>query len=285
MSYLLYSGCTVPARLNAYELAVRRILKVLGVDLIDFKEANCCGLPARGFSMKMQTAMATRVLSLAEKEGLNILVLCNGCLSSLAKTKKLLKEDEKLRSEVDRILSEVGLEFKGSVEVKHLVHVLHTDAGVEKIASFVSRPFSNLKFAVQYGCHLLYPSDVIAFENPEFPTSLDKLVECTGAKSERYKGKNRCCGAPLLPFDEKIAYSMGREKIMNTSAVEVDGIVTVCPFCHIMLESVQLVKERRRELPIILYPQLLGLAMGFGVKSLGLNLLKISCEPILEKLG
>ncbi|MHA2433823.1 MAG: heterodisulfide reductase-related iron-sulfur binding cluster, partial [Candidatus Thorarchaeota archaeon] len=41
--YFLYAGCTTPVRLPAYEAATKAVLKNLGIELHDLKDANCCG--------------------------------------------------------------------------------------------------------------------------------------------------------------------------------------------------------------------------------------------------
>jgi heterodisulfide reductase subunit B len=265
-----------------YELAVRKVAKVLGIELVDIKDGNCCGLPIEGLNEYMALALAARVLCLAERESLDIAVLCNGCLGSLVKTNKLLKEDSMLRNKLNEVLRETGLEFKGNVKVKHFARILYEDVGVEKIRDLIERSLSDLKIAVQYGCHILHPSDVVLFDHPEFPSTLDELVECLGAKTVTYRGKTRCCGGPILSINEELALKIGKEKINNIADAQVDAIVTICPFCHLMLELTQL--RGGYNMPVLFYPQLLGLALGYGSRSLGLYQHKIDVTSLLNKV-
>ena len=71
-------------------------------------------------------------MELAEKEGLNILTLCPGCAGTLRKVNRILKEDKTQRDMVNSHLKEADLEFKGTVETKHLLQLLKEDVGIEK---------------------------------------------------------------------------------------------------------------------------------------------------------
>jgi len=46
---------------------------------------------------------------IVEREGLNIMTLCNGCFGTLNKTNKLLKKDN-VREEINKYLKEIGME-------------------------------------------------------------------------------------------------------------------------------------------------------------------------------
>ena len=95
--------------------------------------------------------LAAKNLALAEQHGLNILTLCPGCAGSLKKTNKILKEDKALKEQINCHLKEVGLEFKGTIEVKHLLQLLKEDVGVEKFKASVTKPLTMLKVAEHNG--------------------------------------------------------------------------------------------------------------------------------------
>jgi len=285
MRYLFFTGCTIPARLNAYELSARKVADKLDIKLSISQETNCCGYPIESIDRKMAIVLAARILCVAEKQNLQIMTLCNGCFVTLATTNKLLKENATLREEINSILNDVDMEFQGTTEVKHIIRVLYEDVGVNKIASKIERPLKGLKVATHYGCHLLRPSEVIHLDNPEFPTSLDELVKCTGAEIVPYRGKTHCCGGPLLSVNEKLAFQIGKNKLENIAKSGAMAIVTACPFCHVMLDTGQFAIEGEYNIPVLLCTQLLGLALGFGAKSLGLNENKVPVTPVIEQLA
>ena len=48
--------------------------------------------------------------------------------------------------------------------------------------------------ACYYGCLLVRPPEVMKFDDPENPTSLDRLVTAMGGESLDWPGKVDCCG-------------------------------------------------------------------------------------------
>ncbi|MEM3041799.1 MAG: CoB--CoM heterodisulfide reductase iron-sulfur subunit B family protein, partial [Nitrososphaerota archaeon] len=202
--YLFYLGCVIPYRVASYEISARKTLEKLGVELVEMPEFNCCGLPIDPVDHKTMMILAARNLALAEKEGLNILTLCSGCASTLRKVNKMLKEDKALREEINGFLEKAGLEFKGNIEVKHLVQALIEDAGLEKIKSTVVKPLAMLKVAEHNGCHVLRPRKFMGFDDPEDPKLLKNLIEATGAECLDYLDETECCGAPIIGVNDRI---------------------------------------------------------------------------------
>lgn len=188
--YALFLGCTIPARQPNYELSARKALAKLGIELVDLANMTCCAPPpVQSIDLETGLSMAAYNICLAEEADLNMVTLCTGCFESLAMTNAMLKENEKLREKVNRILSKAGKEFQGSKEVKHYLQVLKDDVGVEHIKQSVSKPLGNLKVASFSGCHLLRPSELLKFDDPERPRIFDDLIEALGAKSIEYRNK------------------------------------------------------------------------------------------------
>lgn len=290
MSYALFLGCTIPAREPSYELSVRRVFKDLGLNLVDMNGAICCApMPIESLDFKTSLTMAAYNLCLAEEDDLDLVTLCNGCYQVLSKTNNLLKNNEKLKTEVDKVIAEVGKKFRGTVNVKDYLQVLYHDLGPKKIRKSVSKSLDGLKVAVFYGCHVLKPSNVLMFDDPERPRLLDDLVELTGAKSVQYLHKTRCCGGLLRGVSDNVANKLAREKLFNFSQAQPDCIVTVCPFCFLQLDIGQLsIRRQFKEsynIPVLHFPELLGLAMGIKSDELGLHTHRISTESLLRKIN
>jgi len=69
----------------------------------------------------------------------------------------------------------------------------------------------------------------------------------------------------------------------------VDCIVNVCSFCHLQYEASQAqlnkeLEEKKYQIPVIYYTQLLGLAMGLNPSELGLDVHMIDTQPLLDKI-
>jgi heterodisulfide reductase subunit B len=287
--YLIFLGCAIPYRVSAYEISARKVLQELGVELVEMPEFNCCGLPLDPVSHETMLILAARNLALAEQKGLNILTLCPGCAGTLKKVNKILKEDKALKEEINGHLKESGLEFKGTIVTKHILQVLMEDVGLEKIKDRVVKPLTMLKVAEHVGCHLLRPKDYIGFDDPENPQTLKKLIEITGATSLDYTNKTECCGAPSVGVSDKVALQLARDKLNNVKIVEAQALITICPFCHIMFDTNELRIERifnkTYGIPILHYPQLLGLAMGLAPEELAFNELRVDTSKLLQVIN
>jgi heterodisulfide reductase subunit B len=288
MKYSYYLGCQVPTRLSYCDLAVRSVTRALGIELLDLEDAGCCGYPIRFISSEANLVLSARILALAEREGLDLMVLCNSCYSSLLKAKHLLDEDATFAKRVERLLSTAGLHYSGNIEVKDILEVFYFEYGIENLRSLVQRELKGLKVAVHYGCHLLRPSKLLKFDNAENPKILDELVEITSADSIYWPLKLWCCGCPTLPIDQKLALGLARKKIEDAIDAGAHCIVTTCPSCQISFDIMQPVIERifneGYHLPVLYYPQLLGLAMGMNQKALGLTLNRVSTKMLVQSV-
>lgn len=287
--YLMFLGCAIPYRVSAYEISSRKILQKLGVELVEMPEFNCCGLPLDPVSHETMLILAARNLALAEQKGLNILTLCPGCAGTLKKVNKTLKKDKALREEINSHLKESGLEFKGTIEAKHIMQVLIEDVGIEKIKDAVVKPLTMLKVTEHNGCHILRPKEFIGFDDPEDPKTLKNLIEATGATCLDYMDETECCGAPSVGVNDKIALQLARDKLNHIKSVGAQALITICPFCHIMYDTNELRIEKMFNetygVPVLHYPQLLGLAMGIPPEELAFNDLRVDASKIIEQVA
>jgi heterodisulfide reductase subunit B len=134
------------------------------------------------------------------------------------------------------------------------------------------------------------PSGVFErFDDPEHPVTFDELIRATGAEAVAYADKLRCCGGGLLAIDEKVALSLGRAKLEDLKKAGAEAMALMCPFCSVMYDDNQKKIETTFEadfaLPVLYYPQLLGLALGIEPKALGLNMNRVKTKPLLAKLA
>jgi heterodisulfide reductase subunit B len=288
MKYALFLGCTIPARSRNYELASRKVAERLGLTFVDLESFICCGFPVRSASIDSSTLLGAYNLALAQKEGLDVCTLCSSCTSALTETAHRLDHDESAREAVNRDLDRLGLRYEGGTRVRHFARVLFEEVGKEEIAGQVRKPLDGLRIAAHYGCHYLKPSEIYGgFDDPENPRTLDELVALTGAVPVDYKDKKRCCGGPVLPVDEGTSMAVAREKLEDIKAAGAEAVTLVCPFCSVMYDSNQKSIESAFEaeygLPVLYLPQVLGIAMGFERKELGLNMNVVKTKALLSR--
>jgi heterodisulfide reductase subunit B len=271
-------------------LSARKTLAKLGVELVDLDNFTCCcPPPIQSINLETSQAVAAYNICLAEEAGLDIVALCNGCFESLAMANAALKKDKKLKAKINKILAEVGKEFKGTIEVKHYLQVLIDDIGVEGIKASVIKPLNTLKVAPFYGCHSLRPSELLEFDDPERPHILEDLIEALGAESVEYRDKLKCCGGLLRGVSDDLALDLAREKLVNTTKAGAECIATLCPFCFVALDIGQLqVKSKFNEvydIPILHYSELLALALGVAPEELSLRSHRVKTDKVIEKIA
>ena len=288
LKYMLFLGCVIPYRIGSYEISARKVAEKLVIELVEMPEYNCCGLPLDPVSHDLMLTLATRNLCLAEQKNLPIMTLCTGCAGTLRKVNKTLQEDKKMREKVNGYMKEIGLEFKGTTKVSHIIQVLVEDVGFERIKDTIERPLTNLKVAEHNGCHVLRPAKYIGFDDPENPVMLKRLIETTGATCLDYMDETECCGAPIIGVNDQIPLQLAREKLDHIRAVGAQAMITVCPFCHMMYDTNQPRIERTFNetfgIPVLHYTQLLGLAMGFSPEELAIDQLRVNASKILNQL-
>jgi heterodisulfide reductase subunit B len=289
MKYALFLGCTVPVRALNYELSARKVAHKLGIELVDINDFSCCGFPVKSVDRDTFLLMAAKNLSLAEEKDLDLVSLCSACTSILTEANKELKEEESLRKKINNKLSVLGRKYEGKIEVKHFTRVLYEDVGLEKIRENLKVDLSKFSFAAHYGCHYLKPSGIYEdFDDVENPKTLDELIEVTGAKSVLYEDKKSCCGGGILGINEMTALKVAKNKLDHIKSTKADAICLICPFCSIMYEGSQKKIEKQFEveynLPVLYYPQILGLALGISPEELGFKLNRIKPREMLAKL-
>ncbi len=287
----LFLGCIVPNRYPGIEKATKLCLEKLGIDAADLPGASCCPAPGvfKSFDKATWLALASRNIILSEKLGRDILTVCNGCYGSLADANLELKRDPELRECTNRCLREIGMEFKGTVEVRHIIEFLYKELGPQKLKEYITTPL-DLKVALHYGCHLIKPSRDRKLGETNAPVFFDELVEATGAKSIDYTDKMMCCGAGGGVRSAHAAESleMLEHKLACIQQAGVDCIVNACPFCHLQFDRGQLAVNEKfgtdYSIPVLHYSQLLGLALGFSPYELGIEQNAVQNIEFLAKI-
>jgi len=270
--YAFFLGCIAPLRYPGVEKSTRVVCEKLGIEIVDLTDASCCPAPGviRAFSKATWLAAAARNLALAEKMGLPIVTICNGCYGSLFEAAHELNNNKEELAEVNKVLAEIGMEYKGTTKVYHFAEVLYREVGIDAIKAKISKPL-DYKVATFYGCHFLKPSSIKNLDDPENAHILDDLVEATGAQSLPRKQKMLCCGAGggLKAAFGDVAKEFTKTNLENMTASGAQYIVDVCPFCHLQFDTVQ--GDLGYSIPVLHLSQLYGIAMGMTEEELGLS--------------
>ena len=84
--------------------------------------------------------------------------------------------------------------YEGETNVLHYLEVLRDRVGFDELKKKVVKPLTGRKIGAYYGCLLLRPSSVLAFDDPENPTIIEDFIRAIGAEPVIYGYRNECCG-------------------------------------------------------------------------------------------
>jgi succinate dehydrogenase / fumarate reductase cytochrome b subunit len=274
--YAYYQSCINESMTREVDRAIELWQKDLGIEMVKLHESACCGGSNLDYvSPKHFALVNARNIAYAEKMGTDLVVSCNTCLMTIRSAKKKLDESPELREEVNEILRNEGLEYKGTSQVRHLLWVLIDDVGLDVIRTKVRSPIGNRRIAPFYGCHILRPSTVLGRDNPLDPTSLDQLLDALGGSTIAYEHKNRCCGFHTLLVAEEESLRVAAEALKEAMDEKADCIVTPCPLCHTVLDGYQskALKKNglRGSIPVLHLSEIVGLALGYSERQLGIK--------------
>ena len=274
--YAYYQSCINESMTKEVDRSIELWQHDLGIEMVKLHESTCCGGSNLDYvSPKHFALVNARNIAAAEKLGLDLVVSCNTCLMTIRSAKKKLDESEELRNEVNEILRNEGLEYRGTSDVRHLLWVLIDDVGLDTIREKVTVPLTKLRIAPFYGCHILRPSSVLGKDNPMEPTSLDQLLEALGGKTIHYEHKNRCCGFHTLLVAEEESLNVAAEALQEAMDEKADCIVTPCPLCHTVLDGYQAKALKKSgshgSIPVYHLSEVVGLALGFTERQLGIR--------------
>ncbi|MBD3235911.1 MAG: hypothetical protein GF330_04345, partial [Candidatus Eisenbacteria bacterium] len=81
-----FPGCLIPIKYPQLELAVRRTLPRVGVEIVDLEGFACCPDPIffKASDRMSWMTLAARNLCVAEEAGLDIFTICSGCTATLS---------------------------------------------------------------------------------------------------------------------------------------------------------------------------------------------------------
>lgn len=277
-----YPGCSLPGTAREYDESVRALAPVLGIELVEVPDWNCCGATAaHNLSHELSLALPARILSIAEREGLEeILVPCAACFSRLARTRVELLADPAL---CKRISDSIGMAYTGKSIPVNILSVL-SRISPEEIRSKVTNPL-NFNTASYYGCLLSRPKDIVEIERHEDPLIMEGLLEFVGAHALDWAFKVECCGAGFSVSRTDIVGKLSAKIVNDAVNRGADAIIVACPMCHSNLDmrrpAIEKTAKKKFEIPVLYITQAIGLALGIDFKKLGLHrhLVKVNLRP------
>ncbi|MBP1665215.1 MAG: succinate dehydrogenase/fumarate reductase iron-sulfur subunit, partial [Bacteroidetes bacterium] len=238
----------------------------------EISDWNCCGATAaHNMNRELSVSLPARILSLAEKQGFNeIVVPCAACYSRLTVTKHELLKDPGLKKTV---VEANGLEYNGTVEVLNIIQMLNKYV-TPNLEARIVKPF-NHKVACYYGCYLVRPHEILNFDREEDPQSMDELMLKAGATPIDWAFKTECCGAGLSVSRTSSVGRLSGRIVGDAKDRGAEVMIVACPMCHSNLDmrrsSINTYLGEKVEIPVLYITQALGIAAGLDRKALGLQ--------------
>ena len=266
-----FPGCSLQGMDIDFNESVFALARRTDLHLIEIPDWNCCGsTSAHNVSRLLSLALPARILALAEKAGLDeVLVPCSACYQRLMTAQHELMENEELRKEVIDIIE---MDYKGASKILNIIE------GMVKIFSGaelkIEKPL-NAKVACYYGCLMVRPPKVMKFDRPEDPQSMDELMKKFGAEPVDWPFKTECCGAGLTMSRTDLVCKLSAKILESAIKSGAEIIVVACPMCHANLDmrraDIEKAAGKKYNIPVLYITQAIGLALGIGEKELGIH--------------
>jgi len=292
--YLFYPGCSLQRSARPYLDSLNAISADLDLEIEDVNDWNCCGATEYGSVYRVPAhALVGRNLALAQQQvngSKTLMAACSACYLNLVKTNYFMREDIRLRTNVNDALGVGGLHYDpDAVVVRHLLDIFYNDIGLEEIQARVVRPLKGLRVAPYYGCMIVRPDPEHRFDNPEYPQALDKLLKVLGAEVIDFPLKTHCCSGHMTQISPEVAYELIRRLVDGADQYRTDIMVTLCPMCQLNLDAYQGDMNQHFKtnyhVPVLYFTQLIGLAFGYEPLELGIGREFIAAREALAKIG
>ncbi len=293
MRYAFYPGCVSRGAAPELFAATTAVCEKLGIELEfePMRSASCTGSGVlQEKNLRLGDTLNARTFALAERTGLPLLNICSTCQGVMSQANQRLTSDAGYLASINEDLAEEGLEYRGTVDPRHLMWVIVEDVGLDSLRAQVTRPLTGFKVAPFYGCYIVRPTSALGFdERPERKDALERVIEAVGAEVVDFPGKTLCCGFPILTINETNSVKMVANHTLDAKKGGAQAMVTPCPLCHLNLDGYQpqAAASARQpiDLPIIHLPQLLGLALGIDPNAMRLNKHIVSTGKLLSDMA
>ncbi len=279
MKVAYFPGCSLHSTAREYDQSVRAVAPALGVQLITVEDWNCCGATsAHSLDPVLSLALPARNLARAQAAGHQVVVApCAACFNRLKTALCQLEEGGEAAQTIQKV---VGFRFHGGLQVKSLVQLFWEDVGVGAIRRRVCRPLEGLRVACYYGCLLVRPPEVAAFDDPEHPRAMDDLMAAIGAEPTSWAAATECCGASLSLVRGQVVERLVSTILAWAQRAGAEAVVTACPLCQSNLE---MRRPAHIKMPIFYFTELMGLALGLPDVKRWMRAHLVDPAPVLSR--
>jgi heterodisulfide reductase subunit B len=253
LDFSYFPGCSLATSATESNLSLMESAKILGLNLIELEDWNCCGSSsAHTLCKDLSLAMSARNLSLAPPDR-PLVAMCPRCLHYLRQAQAALRQDPALRRDLEE---RWGRPIPVDLRIMHILEVL-VRYGLDRLQQQARRSLKGLKFVPYYGCTVFRPPGLK--QEKYYQGELEHVLVALGAEPVTTALSYRCCGSFLSASSPEIVTPLVNEINDHAVAARANCLVTVCAMCQLNLEIRCTSPDK---LPIFHFSEVLALALG-----------------------
>ena len=218
---------------------MRAACRSLDIELIDMPGATSCGAGILGqANRRLQITLNARTMSIAEDLGMDIITPCATTAATLFEDLMMLKADSSLMGEVNRTLEKTtGRVLEGSIKIRHLLHVIVEDIGIENFSKKVKNPIPS-PLAPYYGPNL-QQIGLIGGDDVFDPWYMESVVEAGGGHPIRYASRTTSAGTPGIFSEEQTVLRQSANILSEAKTMGARMMISACTLSHGVLDIYQ----------------------------------------------
>ena len=256
MIYSYYPGCTLKDRAKQLDIYARASAKALGIELEELPEWQCCGAVYPQVSDEIASRLSA-VRSLMNAKDGALVTMCSACHHVLKRANYDWNHDENFRTKATNYM-QPETPYDGSTQVIHFLELIRDQIGFAELKKKVVNPLAGRKIGAFYGCMVLRPGKVLAFDDPENPSIMEDFITALGAQSVKYPYRNECCGAYVAMEDKSSAQTQVNRALNSAVDAGCEELITACPLCMYNLVE----NATANKLPVKYFTEILAEALG-----------------------
>lgn len=263
MKYSYYPGCTLRTKAKDLDAYARASAKALGFELEEIENWQCCGGVYPLGSDEIATKLSSvRALNEAKEKGQDLVTLCSACHHVIKRVNDDMRNVEDIRTRANNYM-QLDEPYAGETNVLHYLEVLRDRVGFDELKKKVVNPLKGRKIGAYYGCLLLRPSTVLAFDDPENPQIIEDFIRAIGAEPVVYLYRNECCGGYISLKEKEMSGRMSCNIVDSAAGAGAEMLITACPLCMYNLN-----KSGSGKIPVYYFTELLAEALGVKEEAL-----------------
>lgn len=263
MKYSYYPGCTLRTKAKDLDAYARASAKALGFELEEIENWQCCGGVYPLGSDEIATKLSSvRALNEAKEKGQDLVTLCSACHHVIKRVNDDMRNVEDIRTRANNYM-QLDEPYAGETNVLHYLEVLRDRVGFDELKKKVVNPLKGRRIGAYYGCLLLRPSTVLAFDDPENPQIIEDFIRAIGAEPVVYPYRNECCGGYISLKEKEMSGRMSCNIVDSAASAGAEMLITACPLCMYNLN-----KSGSGKIPVYYFTELLAEALGVKEEAL-----------------